>query len=142
LLDPETVVPIDVDPREGTRAIVITGPNTGGKTVSLKTVGLLVLMAQSGLHIPRKAARNCPSSNRSMPTSAMSNPSSSRFPRSAVTSPTSSASSKQMDHRSLVIFDELGSGTDPQEGAAIARAILTHLLETGAMTLVATHYPN
>src|SRR5262245_4301254 len=60
LLDPQTVVPIDISPREGTRAIVITGPNTGGKTVSLKTVGLLVLMAQSGLHIPVQSGSELP----------------------------------------------------------------------------------
>src|SRR5262249_49967212 len=60
LLDPATVVPIDVDPEPGTRAIIITGPNTGGKTVSLKTVGLLVLMAQSGLHVPAQSGSELP----------------------------------------------------------------------------------
>jgi len=141
LLDPATVVAIDFDPRPGTRAVVITGPNTGGKTVSLKTIGLLVLMAQSGLHIPAQSGSELPCFD-----SIYADIGDEQSIEQSLSTFSGHITHiirilKKADHRSLVIFDELGSGTDPQEGAALARAILARLLERGMTSLVATHFP-
>ncbi|GAB4550958.1 MAG: endonuclease MutS2 [Anaerolineales bacterium] len=141
LLDRATAIPNEIDLPPGTRAVVITGPNTGGKTVSLKTVGLLVLMAQSGLHIPAQSGSEL---------STFQDVFADIGDEQSIEQSLSTFSGhitniirilKKINPHSLVIFDELGAGTDPQEGAALARAILQHLLESGCTTFVATHYP-
>jgi DNA mismatch repair protein MutS2 len=141
LLDQDIAVPLDFVCGYEYKGVVITGPNTGGKTVALKTVGLLSLMAQSGLHVPAEANSDfclnnlimCDIGDGQSITENLSTFSSHMKNIIAIL--------KQADEESLVLLDELGSGTDPAEGMGLAVAILDELIARDCLFVVTTHYP-
>jgi len=136
----KSCIPLDFEMKSGINGLVITGPNTGGKTVAIKTVGLFSIMAQCGLHIPCGAANICMNSQVLCDIGDGQN----------ITENLSTFSShiinaldiiKKVNNESLVIMDELGSGTDPAEGMGIAIAILEELKKSGCLFIATTHYP-